>query len=173
MSATLRRKITQAVKGYLTSNYASWRTVSAVTVVEGENNEEPELPYLVVACMSGEDHETLRAVQMVPMTLILRTGVNPGLTGTAASRANVDTQMKALNDFIVAPSNSGAGFEDSNPFSGALRTALNKPTGTDNRTVKPLHIYDLYPIAEDSDPGGEAWLDSITYMVVCQPMNSS
>lgn len=172
-AATLRRKIQKAVAGYLTSNYASWRTISAVTVVEGDADSEPALPYLVVSAMAAQDHETLRGVQMVPLLLALKVSVNPGDTGTAAARSAVDAQMQALNDFILQPSNTSAAYGDDNPFSGAIRAALNKPTGTDNRTVKPLHIYDLYPEAENGDPAGEVWIDEITYMVIAQTNNSS
>lgn len=172
-TATLRRKIQKAIAGYLTANYASWRTISAVTVVEGDTDTEPALPYLVVSAVAAEDHEILRGVQNIPLVLALKTSVNPGDTGTAASRSAVDAQMYALNNFILLPTNANAAYGDENPFSGVLRAALNKPSGTDNRTVKPLHIYDLYPSSEAADHAGESWIDALTYMVVAQPSNSS
>lgn len=166
--ASLRRKLELALTGYLEAN-ASTFDLTAAKIVSSSTTEEVEVPRLIVIVGSGEADGDLPQVQRFKVTLKLETGASPG----GSERASADTTSDKLHNFVMKPLDDNAAWSDTNREGGALLLALNKPaSGPDNRTVKPLHIYDFSPSSDDGDLEPEGWVELLSYDVVCQPMDS-
>jgi hypothetical protein len=168
MSLILRRRLENAIVGYLQANAATIG-VSSSNIVSAHAQAERPNPCLVVAAMQMQAEEDLERVAEVQLVVQYHSGGTVG----GSERATTDTVIEKVNTFLLKPPDDGATWSDSNPEAGALRVALNKPaSGTDSRTVQPLHIYDFYASEDNGDILSEGWVDELVYTVKAQPMNS-
>lgn len=168
MSLTLRQKIESALTAYLQAN-ASTIGLTSGQIVPGRTTAEPEGDWLCVICGQLSPDEDLPQVKRGTVTLHYRSAATKG----GSERAAVDTILEKIDTFLMKPSDDNATWSDANPEAGVMRAALNKPaSGTDSRTVQPLHLYHVGPSEELGDTETEGWNDQLTYKVVAQPMDS-
>ena len=164
----LRRQLEKALATYLQANAATLGSTSDRIVQAGSQNE-PEIPYLIVAVGKGEAHPELAQVQTLPVTLHLRTAASKG----GDERDTADQTMSKVHSFLMQPEDPDAQYSDSNPEAGTLLASLNKPAeDPDPRPVKPLHLYLFTPMEDVGDTHEEGWEDQLTYSCIAQPMDS-
>ncbi len=170
MSLTLRRKIEDAVVAYLKANPTPVG-IAAAQIFPSANTSEPTGDWLVVAMGKMEPDNDLPRVCRGKLTMTYYSAATKG----GSERSAVDTALEKLDTFLMKPTDDtdATGWTDGNREASVLLTALNKPaSGSDTRTITPLHFYYFGPAEESGDTDEEGWVDQLTYDVVAQPMNS-
>lgn len=168
MSRTLRRKLEDAFVAHLQANAATLG-IDSSKIFSARGQTEPAIPFLIVEASNATANDDLSQVAEVEIVIHYR---SEGTVG-GSERASVDELLDKVHTLIMKPTNDEATWSDSNPEGGALLTALNKPaSGPDSRTIKPLHIYDIWPSEDNGDVVTEGWVDQLVYAVVAQPMDS-
>ena len=168
MSLPLRRKLEEAITGYLKANSATTGIASS-QVFAGASTSEPTGDYLVVSMGTLQPDPDLPQVKHGKLTLTYYSAASKDGT----ERTAVDTAIEKLDTFMMKPPDDDATWSDGNKEAGVLRAALNKPaSGPDSRTIKPLHIDYIGPSEESNDADNEGWTDQLVYDVIAQPMDS-
>ena len=149
MSQGLKRKIESAFK-----RYAQDKLTNDITVYESRDTDSRELPlYLFTASdleiTEGFDHSHGEYT----VSLSVSTLANADDT----TEEQVDSYSQAIQEMMGDIS--------------SIRTALNKPSGTDDRAVKDIYIYDIRLTSESIDTEERHWVGVETYEILCRNDN--
>jgi len=161
MSDPISRKVEKAFDAYLTTFQTAgsafqWTdpataTLAYIPVVQGRADDEKAMPVVVVAAQDEKERDDLPPGVMlhdVNMDVGILFQVDDGTVTVIDNLA-----QKILSELTNVAS---------------LQAALNKPSGTDSRTVTGFHLYDCYLLSDKSDQADRHWIHSLTFNVVCQ-----
>lgn len=153
MSLPISRKAEKAVTGYLQSSLG----ISGLHIYEGHDKvDEIQFPSLVIYAEGSSPHpEMPTEVGVRNVRLRCKFSIHSGIN----SRTDADDWRQKLE----------AKLTDDLP---ALQAALNKPIGTDNRTVKGIHFHYVEMSDDPSDRNENDWIEDLNFSIVCELLDS-
>lgn len=78
---------------------------------------------------------------------------------TLQNSAQIDTWKEALQELMT---------DDID----AMKTALNKPSGTDSREIKKIHFHYIEQAEDASDTQETDWIDDAVYNITCELLDA-
>lgn len=135
--SAISRRVEQAFAGYLddSGDYGDF------TILEAANSADPvDLPVLVV---EAEDEGTPDDMPPGTGVRMIRLRVTLEANAHDTARATLDDAMQDVMGEVLDLA--------------AVQAALNKPVGTDSRTIKPLHIYWIDMDGTDTELTEDRW----------------
>lgn len=153
----LSRKIEKLITAYISTLI----TGGVITIYEGHVDAPVlTLPYLIVYaenCVPAPDMPTSIGIRMVSIRFNFcvdstDTTIGDPRTKLDAWRRTTEGAMadvQSIMDYINAPD-----------------------TIPDNRSVKDVHIYDIFPTNEPTEFDKTDWIEQVTFDVLCQPLDT-
>jgi hypothetical protein len=164
----LRRKLEKVCLAFLKAN--AGKQLKNLTRLEGHENVEPDLPYLVCYVSDAKPHDDLPpecGVKTCSIVFHLKTSAND------EERAKADARMSELEDTILAPLDDSAPISDENKLGGSFLSFANKPeSGDDTRAITGIHVYDFFPADDLDSMDGEQWHDQLVLTATAQDFDS-
>lgn len=153
----LRRKLEKSVNDYVRSHRGPH--LNGLTIADGHDNIEPEIPYMTGYCGHAPPHEDLppeEGVKKATVVFHLKTQAKD------EARAKADNRLEELNALIERPLDPAAPMSQENKMCGAIIAALNADPDTG------IYVYDIYPQDDAGGFSGKNWDDQLAFTVVVQ-----
>jgi hypothetical protein len=180
MNRPLKRKLENAVLAFLDA-HKDGTPFEELTIVSGHGTslaneialdadsdaeikvQEPEMPYLAVFAQTRADRDlpNCYAFEIV-------CHYKHDATDSKQRRYDADQILRAIADTLTSPPDEDELTEQSNAECGALLAFANidpNPEAADDRPAfrRPLHIYGMWPTAENTLFDDTAWHDQISF----------
>ena len=161
MSDTITRKVEKAFDAYLTTfetagSVFQWTdpstgTLAYVPIVQGRTNDAKATPVIVMAAQDEAERDDLPQ-------------------GTRIHDVRLDVSLMWQTDEGNVTIMDGMAEKVLLEFGGvaSIQASLNKPSGSDTRTVTGFHVYDIYLLDDKSEQTDRHWLHTLGFNVVCQ-----
>lgn len=144
----ITNKAEDALIGYITANLPLG--LSGVQVSKLDDDTARVMPFVLVKAESAEERVFGHGIYDVNVSVTLNSQADD--TTEAAHKQNAGHLFSELADFA------------------AIKTALNKPSGTDSRTVTDFHVYNIRLSGTQHEMDGEeaVRMAVIAVQLICQ-----